>query len=138
MLYIWLAVMIAAIAVEFWRRRAFVVWLAPAALVSLILQLCTVEPYIQIIVFVLIAFVGMLAIRPLFVRSEKPLVTNIDAIIGERGVVVERVENIAGSGQVRVHGQYWSARSVSDDCDYEPGDAVHVVAVEGVTLICKK
>ncbi len=137
--YVWIAVMIAAVVLELMTPGMLVaIWFMPAALISMILAFFEVDVWIQIVVFltasIVAIFVGRLFVRP----SKKHNATNIDAIIGEKGVVVEKVENIAGSGQVKVHGQYWSARSVSDDCDYEPGDIVHVVAVEGVKLICKK
>ena len=61
----------------------------------------------------------------------------MDAIIGEKAIVVDRIQNIAGSGQVKVHNQIWSARSSNPDIVFEEGDIVSVVAIEGVKLICK-
>ena len=58
--------------------------------------------------------------------------------IGEKAVVTERIENVAGCGQAEVHGQCWSACALSDEDVYEPGDVVSVVAAVGVRLICKK
>ena len=137
--YVWVAVAVAAVALEWMTSRARVaIWFAPAALVSMLLAFWEIYPWVQIVVFLAVAIVCGFAERALAGSSKKHIVTNIDDIIGEKGTVVEKVENIAGSGQVKVQGQSWSARSVSDDCDYEPGDVVHVVAVEGVTLICKK
>lgn len=138
--YVWIAVMIAAIVMELMTPGALVaIWFVPAALVSMILAFFEVKLWIQIVVFLAVSIICVFVGRSFIARpSKKNNATNIDAIIGEKGVVVEKVENIAGSGQVKVHGQCWSARSVSDDCDYEPGDIVYVVAVEGVKLICKK
>ena len=137
--YVWIAVAVAAVALEFLTSHARVaVWFAPAALVSMVLAFLHVFPWVQILVFLAVAIIFVFFGRAIFSPRNKSMVTNIDDIIGEKGTVVEKVENIAGSGQVKVRGQSWSARSVSDECDYEPGDVVHVVAVEGVTLICKK
>ena len=70
-------------------------------------------------------------------RIKKGAKLNLDAIIGEKAVVVDKIQNIAGSGQVKVHNQIWSARSSDPDVIFEEGDVVSVVAIEGVKLICK-
>ena len=64
--------------------------------------------------------------------------TNVEAIIGERCVVTEKIDNFAGCGQAKVNGQIWSARGVGEDDVFEVGEALRVVAIEGVKLICKK
>ena len=63
---------------------------------------------------------------------------DLEAIIGERCVVVERVSTRCGSGLVRVKGTQWAARGSFDDDVFEVGEVLRVVAVEGVRLICKK
>ena len=137
--YFWIVIMIAAIAIEVATPGALVaIWFLPSALISMILAFCHVPVFVQLPVFILLSLVCVFVARPLLVRPGKNTATNIDAIIGERGIVVEKIENIAGAGQVKVHGQYWSARSVQDECEYEQGDVVEIVAVEGVKLICKK
>ena len=62
----------------------------------------------------------------------------LDDVVGEKCVVVQTVDNYAGSGLVRVKGTEWSARSVNDDDIYEVGKTLVVVAIEGVKLICKE
>ncbi len=63
---------------------------------------------------------------------------SIDAVVGQRCFVTESIDNYAGSGLVRVNGQYWAARAASDEDTYEAGEFLHIVAIEGVKLICKK
>ena len=58
--------------------------------------------------------------------------------MGEKCVVIERIDNYAGCGQAKVRGQIWSARSINDEETFDPGEILRVVAVEGVKLICKK
>lgn len=62
----------------------------------------------------------------------------IDSIVGKRCVVVERIDNFAGCGQVRVGAQSWSARGTFDDDCFEVGETLDIVAIEGVKLICVK
>ena len=73
--------------------------------------------------------------KKIFGSKEKR--ASIEATIGEKAIVVEKIHNIAGSGLVKVNGQLWAARSVDADCIYERDDTVTVVAIEGVKLICK-
>ena len=63
---------------------------------------------------------------------------DIDSIVGQRCFVVDRVDNYAGCGQVRVNGQYWAARASSDEDVYEEGEFLRIIAIEGVKLICRK
>ena len=61
-----------------------------------------------------------------------------DNIVGKRCVVVERIDNFAGCGQVKVNGQGWSARSAYDEDCFDVGEVLSIVAVEGVRLVCVK
>ena len=63
---------------------------------------------------------------------------SIDAIIGEKCVVTEKIDNYAGCGEVKVAGQIWAARGAFDDDVFEAGTVLHIVAIEGVKLICKE
>ena len=61
-----------------------------------------------------------------------------DGIVGERCVVVERIDNNAGCGEVRVKGQVWSARGVLENDVFSEGESLKIVAIEGAKLICRK
>ena len=136
--FLWFSVILLTLAIESQTADLVSIWFAPGAFVAMILAFCEVDLWIQILAFIAATLVCVFVGRPRLLRPSKNVATNIDAIIGEKGVVVEKIENIAGAGQVKVRGQYWSARAVSDDDEYEPGDIVSVVAVEGVKLICQK
>ncbi len=64
--------------------------------------------------------------------------SNIDAIIGEKCVVTEKIDNFAGCGQAKIKGQMWSARGLFDDDVFEVGEVLQIVAIEGVRVVCKK
>ena len=63
---------------------------------------------------------------------------NPETIVGKRCVVVERIDNYAGCGQVKVNGQGWSARAAYDEDCFEVGETLSIVAIEGVRLVCVK
>ena len=80
-----------------------------------------------------------MGILALFGKKEsQEKVTELEEIVGKKCVVVERIDNFAGCGQVKVNGQGWSARSAYDDECFEIGDTLSIVAIEGVRLICVK
>jgi membrane-bound serine protease (ClpP class) len=60
---------------------------------------------------------------------QRPAVTGAEAMIGSRGEVVDWQ---AGRGNIRVHGEIWSACS---DKELKSGDSARVVRREGLTLI---
>ena len=69
------------------------------------------------------------------IRPVEP--TNADALVGMTAVVTADIHNIDAVGEVKVSGQYWSARAVRDDETISVGTHVKVVAIEGVKLICE-
>ncbi|MBE6695765.1 MAG: NfeD family protein [Ruminococcaceae bacterium] len=135
---LWLCVIIAAVVVEAFTSGLVSIWFVPSAFVSLILTVFDISTEVQIAVFVVLSACFLFAFKLLSKRRiKKGAKLNLDAIIGEKAVVVDKIQNIAGSGQVKVHNQIWSARSSDPDVIFEEGDVVSVVAIEGVKLICK-
>ena len=136
---IWAVVIVAAVIIEALTATLVSVWFIPSALVALILTLFEVPLDIQIIAFVILSalfiFLFKFVIKLKFNAKKDKL--NLDAIIGEKGIVIDKIQNIAGSGQVKVHNQIWSARSANPDKTFEEGEIVSIVAIEGVKLICK-
>ena len=138
--WIWVAVIILAVVVEAFTDQLISIWFVPAAIVAVILDFCNVDIILQVIVFLAIALAGIFGLRK-FLNSFKvnhSTKTNIDAIVGERCIVTEKIDNFAGCGQAKVKGQVWSARGVGENDVFEVGETLTVVAIEGVKLICKK
>ncbi|MBQ8907364.1 MAG: NfeD family protein [Clostridia bacterium] len=137
--YVWLAVLIVAAVVEALTTQLVAIWFAPGALVAMILAFCSVSPWIQLPVFIVLTvaflFLGQKVFKKMFKFDKEKF--NVDAVIGERCLVTERVDNLAGAGAVKVKGLQWAARSLNEGEIFEVGDTVEVIAVEGVKLICK-
>ena len=138
--FIWIAVMVAAIALEVMTTGLVAIWFLPASVLSLILAICHVPWPVQITVFVVVSLACVFFARPFFAKRTRKVATNVDSLIGEKVVVTEAIDNLAGRGQVKIarNNQGWSARSISDDVSYEEGEVLRVVAIEGVKLICQK
>ena len=138
--WIWIAVIVLAVIIEALTDQLVSIWFVPAAIVTTVMDFVGAKIQWQILVFLLLSCVGIVLGKTLLSKY-KPAgntKTNIEAVIGEKCVVTEAINNFAGCGQAKVHGQVWSARSISDDETFEVGEVLSVVAIEGVKLICKK
>ncbi len=138
--WFWVCLVVLALVVEVASEELISIWFIPGALVAVILDFCVVNLAWQVIVFFVISILGIVIGRRYLSshKSDPTLKTNIDAIIGEKCLVIEKIDNFAGCGQVKVKGNVWSARGVSDDDEFAPGEILRIVAIEGVKLICKK
>lgn len=139
-IWFWLAVLVASVVIEALTEQFVSIWFAPASVVAAILNLATADLIWQFIVFAVVTVVGIFLFRDLVLKkiNSSDSRTNIDAIIGERCVVTERIDNFAGCGQAKVKGQIWSARGAHENDVFEEGEILTIVAIEGVKLICIK
>jgi membrane protein implicated in regulation of membrane protease activity len=115
------------------------IWFVVGAIVALILASFEVPFIIQVVVFLTVSIVLLIYTRPIATKylklgKEK---TNVEAVVGLEGVVIEKIDNVLGKGQVKIGGQIWSAKSESGE-DISRDEEVEVVAVKGVRVIVKK
>ena len=137
--YIWLAVIVAAAVAEAITTSLVSVWFIPAGIASALLAVFDVDIVWQLLAFFLISTVCLVLSRTIFrdMLRKKDTRTDLDTIIGAKCVVTEKIDNIIGLGQVKIRGLYWAARSC-DGSNYDVGEVLTVVAIEGVKVICKK
>lgn len=115
------------------------IWFVLGAVVALVLASFDVPFIVQVVVFLVVSIVLLIYTRPIATKylklgKEK---TNVDAIVGQSGLVVEKIDNVLGKGQVKIGGQIWSAKS--EDGEDIPRDVeVLVLDVKGVRVIVKK
>ena len=91
---------------------------------------------IQLAVFIVASIASLALIRPVakrHLRTPAQLRTGTAALVGARAVVTERVDDL--SGQVKIGGEVWSARSFMDGQVIEPGARVEVAKIEGATAL---
>jgi len=136
-LYIWVGIIVLAIAAEAITTALVSIWFVPSAIAALVLSLLNVPEWIQIVVFIALSFTLLVTFKSFFGgRRKKETRTNADAVIGQKAVVSERICNIEQTGAVKVMGKEWTARS-TDDSTFEVGEIVTVTEIRGVKLICK-
>lgn len=91
---------------------------------------------VQFIVFIAASLASLALIRPIakrHLRTPAQLRTGTAALVGARGVVIERVDDL--SGQVKIGGETWTARAYMDGQVIEPGTRVEVAKIEGATAL---
>ena len=133
----WIVVIIALVIAEFMTTALTTIWFVGGAIVAAVAAALHAPVAVQIGLFIVISLGLLLAIRPIAVKYFNPerIRTNVDAMIGTRGIVTERIDNDAGTGVVKVNGVEWSARSSGPVPVIEAGKHVVVQAVDGVKLI---
>lgn len=137
--YIWLAILIVSILVEAGTMGLVSIWFAAGALAAWALAMFEVSEWIQCLAFVLVSGLLLFFTRPLVKKYVTPKIqpTNVDAIVGREAVVSEAIRPLEGTGQVKVGGQIWSARTDEQtDCIPE-GAIVTILRVEGVKLFVR-
>ena len=136
---IWLALLIVFAITEGVTIALVSIWLMGGALAALIAALCGAELWVQVVLFFAVSILLLLCLRPLSKRliKQKKVATNADSNIGKEAVVTERIDNLQGSGAVRISGVEWSARS-ADGSEIEKGAVVRVLRIEGVKVCVER
>lgn len=135
----WIIVAVACGILEIFSLGLTTIWFSLAALLAWLAAEFNLPFIVQLIVFLLAAAVLLYYTRP-FVRNILKVgttKTNIHSLIGKVGIVTVKINSLDGTGQVRVSGQIWSAKS-NDDEEIEENEKVEILGVEGVKLIVKK
>ena len=140
LVWIWIGVIAIALAVEMATDQLVSIWFVPSAFVTAILSLCKLGLIWQVLIFIVLSTAGIVVSKVLLAKSNrgKDTRTNTEALIGERCVVTSRIDNFEDQGQVKIKGQYWTARGTGENDVFEVGEALTVVSIEGVKLICEK
>ena len=139
MTLIWFIVTVLSVVVEAMTTALVAVWFMPGGLICLVLSLTDADPVLQVVLYFVIAAAMLILSRTWlkkYIQRGKPIPTNCDRLIGMEAVVLEKIDNVACTGKVKIMGQHWSARSTIDEVTFDKGDIVIVSAIEGVKLIC--
>lgn len=93
--------------------------------------------WLQLLAFAVTGIVLMAITRPFLKRKlESPAIpTNVDRMVGRRGIVTIAIDNDASTGQIRVGTEYWTARwpEATGGAAIPVDTKVEIIAVEGVT-----
>lgn len=135
MAILWLVLLILFLVAEGATAAITTVWFAAGALVAMLGALLGAQLWLQVVLFTAVSVGLLLALRPLLKKfiTPKKVPTNTDALIGTEGLVLERIDNLASTGRVKLGGMEWSARSMTGDL-IESGAVIRVEKIEGVKV----
>ena len=132
---LWLIVMVVFLIAEGATVMVISLWFAAGALVAMIAAICNLAFWLQVVLFFAVSIGLLLSLRTLVRKFFTPKLTrtNVDAVIGAQGIVLETVDNVTGAGRVKVGAMEWAARSTEGRV-LEAGQRIVVDRVEGVKL----
>lgn len=136
----WLIASAVFLLVEIMTLGLTSIWFAGAAVVAAILALIGIPFLIQMLIFVVVTCLLFALTRPIAKRylNSKVQKTNTDALIGQRAIVKETINNMESRGRVQLNGQDWTARSIEAGEIIPAGSEVTVRKIQGVKLIVER
>ena len=138
MVWVWLAVMAAAVFLEMSTMALVSVWCAVGALVSVFAAYFDAPLAAQLLLFIGVSIVTAAVVRPLAKKYADPykVPTNADRLVGMEARVTETINNGYPTGAVYADGKTWTARSADGEV-IPAGATVEIVRMEGVKLLVR-
>ena len=112
------------------------IWFAAGALCALVAALLGAPIWLQIAWFFIVSIAALIVTRPFAKKyfDGKAQPTNADRVVGMDCVVIEAIDNLAGTGAVICDGKTWTARSAGGET-IDKDAVVTVSEIVGVKLI---
>lgn len=134
--FIWLVIIVLLIVIELMTMALTTIWFVGGAIIACILAALQLPLWLQIVAFVLVSVALLYFTRPIAVKyfNKNRSKTNVEGLIDKEAIVTADIDNLLGTGQVKVQGMEWTARSL-DGSNISAGEVVVIKAVEGVKLI---
>jgi membrane protein implicated in regulation of membrane protease activity len=111
------------------------IWFAGGALVALIVAGCGGPIWVQVLLFLAVSGIMLAMLRPFVRRMTKSSKTETNAgrHIGREALVQEEINNLTGTGAIKLDGVTWTARSESGEV-IPVGETIVVRRIEGVKV----
>lgn len=111
-------------------------WLGIGALLAMVTSFITSSIIAQTVVFVVTSCILIPLTKPLADKftNKKTVATNSYSLIQKRGIVTIDINPIEATGQVKVNGEIWSAKS-ENESSISKGTEIEVLDIDGVKLI---
>ena len=132
---IWIALMVVFAILEAATVNMVSLWFVGGSLAALVVQLLGGGIWVQIAVFLVVSCLLLACLRPFVQKyvAPKRTATNADMVLGRTAYITEAVDNIRGTGALKLDGKEWTVRSTTDLILPE-GTLVKIVKLEGVKL----
>ena len=129
----WIILALAFLVIEFGTVALVSIWFIGGSLAAMAVALTGGPLWLQVLLFALVSLILLLLLRPFLRRFINPNMvrTNVDAVIGREALVTEDIDNLLGTGTLKLGGTVWTARS-ADGSRIAAGTVVTVSSVQGV------
>lgn len=135
---LWLGVAVIMAVVEALTTSLVTVWFVFGALASFLVSLLHTPLWIQLIVFLVVSLIALIAFRPLAIKTRSAKKAEEPTIVGTEALVSEPITADGMSGRVRTpDGITWAARSL-DGSAIPLGTPVVIVLQESVWLTVER
>ena len=132
--YVWLILAAIFLIIEIFTAGFFIACFTVGALAAAIVSYFAAIPlFWQCLIFVIVS-VGLIPVSRLFAKrlSDDTIPqAGADALIGKTAIVIEDIEPVSGTGQVRVDGEAW--RALASD-KIKKSTTVKIISVKGTML----
>ncbi|HEU0185993.1 MAG TPA: NfeD family protein [Blastocatellia bacterium] len=142
---IWLIIAAIFVVAEVFTSGFFLLWFGVGALVAATMAILGVSSLAaQTLVFLIVSVALVIASRTIFERFFNPsananrLMSGIDTIIGQVGMVVESSRGALNEGAVSVYGSVWTAFPAEGERPLREGDSVSVERIEGNAIYVRR
>jgi membrane protein implicated in regulation of membrane protease activity len=136
-IWMWLAAGSALLVAEMLTVNLLFASLAFSAFMAAIANVLGYNMAVQGFTFGVAAILSLFILRPIALKHLKKttpdFATNVDALVGARALALTEVNEM--SGQVKLSGETWSARTESGVIP--TGSKVEVLSIEGATAVIK-
>ena len=135
----WLGILALFLVIEGLTTALTTIWFAGGALAAAIAAGMGLSIVPQLLLFFCVSLVLLFFTRPVALKlmrkdTEK---TNVEGLLGKNAVVIQKIDNLDQTGQVRINDIEWMARTSDDSVTIPVGTVVEIEAVHGVKLIVK-
>ena len=135
---VWLILLVILVAGEAITVGLTFIWFAVGAMGGLLVAVLGGAVWLQVVVFLALSALTLVLVRPAAARLLTPGLspTNADRVLSQIALVTEEIDNIAETGQVKLFGQVWTARSENGDV-IPTQSRVRILRIEGVKVFVK-
>ena len=134
-IWIWLALAVVFLVAEAATVTMVSLWFAGGCLAALLVAATGGGWGFQVFTALAVSALLLACLRPLARKHFTPKLTrtNVDAVAGTMGTVLEDIDNNAATGRVKLGAMEWSARS-TDGTPISAGTLIRADKVEGVKV----
>ena len=112
------------------------IWFALGSAAAFLAALLNAQIWLQVVLFLAVSALTLILTRPFAKKylDSRKRPTNADRVFEMTAVVTEEIDNLKGTGLVKVDGKVWTARSYGGEI-IKTGAVVIPREIEGVKLI---